>query len=182
MIGLQLLFTWKVCSTGVPMRAAVEDLRGESGSPKCRRHLVAPPKGNLQQASLHVAALSSDDMICMLQTLLLACPLKIEALPAHTCLQSAPAAKMGPWSPMYYGDVPYLMVATAAEGELQFHAILRTTPTDLVPVSEKTDLATPAGRAEAVIAIINLHRLLHGVKACLPSYVLPLGYVDVRHY
>ena len=31
-VGLQLLFKRKVGSTGVPMRAAVEDLRGESGN------------------------------------------------------------------------------------------------------------------------------------------------------
>eukprot|EP00891_Asterochloris_glomerata_P007945 jgi/Astpho2/7945/Aster-06545 len=38
------------------------------------------------------------------------------------------------------------------------------------------------GRTEAVIAIINLHRLLHGVKACLLSHVLPVDYVFVRQY
>ena len=89
---------------------------------------------------------------------------------------------MGPWSQLFYGSLPYLMVATATEGKLQFHVILPKTPTEPVPVSGQLDLATPAGRAEAVIAIVNLHRLLHGVKACLPSYVLPLEYVDVRHY
>ena len=83
---------------------------------------------------------------------------------------------------MYYGTLPYLIVATAAEGKLQFYAILPTTPCDIVPVSEEMDLATPAGRTEAVIAIINLHRLLHGVKACLLSHVLPVDYVFVRQY
>lgn len=63
---------------------------------------------------------------------------------------------MGAWSQLYYGTLPYLIVATAAEGKLQFYAILPSTPCDIVPVSEKMDLATPAGRTEAVIAIINL--------------------------
>ena len=86
----------------------------------------------------------------------------------------------GQWSPLYYGDLPYLMAATAAEQKLQFHIILPNAPSNPLPVSDQLELATPAGRAEAVIAIINLHRLLHGVKACLPSYVLPVDHVDVR--
>ena len=89
---------------------------------------------------------------------------------------------MGQWSPLYYGDLPYLMAATAAEQKLQFHIILPNTPSNPLPVSKKLDLTKPAGRAEAVIAIINLHRLLHGVKACLPSYVLPVDHVDVRDH
>ena len=74
------------------------------------------------------------------------------------------------------------MAATAAEQKLQFHIILPNTPSNPLPVSKKLDLTKPAGRAEAVIAIINLHRLLHGVKACLPSYVLPVDHVDVRDH
>ena len=71
-------------------------------------------------------------------------------------------------------ELPYLMVATAAEDKLQqFHAILPKTPSEVVPVSRQMDLATSAGRANAMIAAINLHRL-HGVKACLPNHVLPL--------
>ena len=89
---------------------------------------------------------------------------------------------MGQWSPLYYGDLPYLMAATAAEQKLQFHMIPPNSPSNPLHVSTQMDLATPAGRAEAVIAIVNLHRLLHGVKACLPTYVLPVDHVDVRVY
>ena len=89
---------------------------------------------------------------------------------------------MGQWSPLYYGDLPYLMAATAAERKLQFHMILPNNPSNPLPVSPQMDLTTTAGRAEAVNAIVNLHRLLHGVKACLPSCVLPVHHVDVRHH
>ena len=89
---------------------------------------------------------------------------------------------MGPWSRLYYGRLPYLLAAAAAGGKLQFYAILRNSPSSPIPVSTQLDLGTPAGRAQAVIATINLHRLLHGVQACLPEYVLPLDFVDVREH
>ena len=81
---------------------------------------------------------------------------------------------MSPWSQLHYGDLPYLIAAATADGKLQFYANLRNTPTSPVPVSMQMDLATPAGRAQAVIAIVNLHRLLHGVQACLPAQLAPL--------
>ena len=156
MVGIQLFFEWKACATGLPTQAAVEDLRGESGNPKCRRHLNCHPGESCSKAC-H----SSRVMCCQL---------------TPVCAYSQDEAMVS----AVLMSLPYLMVATAAEGKLQFHAILRKTPTGLVPVSGQTDLATPAGRAEAVIAIINLHRLLHGVKDCLPSFMLPLDYVVVR--
>ena len=39
--GLQLLFKWEVKATSGSMLDAVEDLRGESGNPKCRRRLYS---------------------------------------------------------------------------------------------------------------------------------------------
>ena len=89
---------------------------------------------------------------------------------------------MGPWSRLYYVRLPYLLAAAAAGGKLQFYAILRNSPSSPIPVLTQLDLGTPAGRAQAVIATINLHRLLHGVQACLPEYVLPLDFVDVREH
>ena len=74
------------------------------------------------------------------------------------------------------------MAATAADQKLQFHIILPNAPSDPLPVSTQMELATPAGRAEAVIAIVNLYRLLHGVKACLPTYMLPVDHVDVQDH
>ena len=72
------------------------------------------------------------------------------------------------------GTWPYLIAAAAADGKLQLYAILRNTPTSPVSVSMQMDLATPGGCAQAVIAIVNLHRLLHGVQACLPAQLAPL--------
>ena len=89
---------------------------------------------------------------------------------------------MGPWSRLYYGKLPYLMAAAAAEGKLQFYAIQRNSPSSPISVSAPMDLATPAGRAQAVIATVNLHRLLHGVRACLPKYVLPVDIPAVREH
>ena len=74
------------------------------------------------------------------------------------------------------------MAAAAAEGRLQFYAIFCNSPRNPIAVSTQLDLATPAGAAQAAIAIVNLHRLLHGVRACLPRYVLPVDYVDVRDH
>ena len=82
---------------------------------------------------------------------------------------------MGQWSPLHYGTLPYLMVASVGQGGLQFYAIQRNTLDSPVPVSYEMDLATTVGRAQALIATINLYRLLHGAKACLPTDVPPVA-------
>ena len=173
MYGNQLLFKWEVKSASVPMSAAVTDLKGESGNPNGMRPLYCHSKESCSKPAC-MAQPVTDVVTCMSAE-------DCYVASSHLSL-SAPAAKMGQWSPLYYGDLPYLMAATAAENKLQFHVILCNAASNPVAVSPQMNLATPAGRAQAVVAVINLHRLLHGVKACLPAYVLPLDHVDVREH
>ena len=66
------------------------------------------------------------------------------------------------------------MAASVREGRLQFYAIQCDTQSSPTPVSYQMNLVTTEGCAEAIIAAINLYRLLHGAEVCLPTHVLPM--------
>ena len=83
-------------------------------------------------------------------------------------------AKTAAWSPLYYGDLSYLVCFVAAGAELQFCAIERGT-SNLVEIGGVFDLTLPEDRAELTLAAVNLYRILAATKASLPYYVLPAG-------
>ena len=98
-------------------------------------------------------------------------PCKVAAL---SCVFVLTAGKMAAWSPLYYGDLPYLLTAAAAGAQFQFFAIERESVALPLPVGPRLNLNLARDRAELVIAMINLHRLLRAVQELLPNYVLPV--------
>ena len=98
-------------------------------------------------------------------------PCKVAAL---SCVFVLTAGKMAAWSPLYYGDLPYLLTAAAAGAQFQFFAIERESVALPLPVGPQLNLNLARDRAELVIAMINLHRLLRAVQELLPNYVLPV--------
>ena len=86
------------------------------------------------------------------------------------------------WSRLYYGDLPYLLAAAVAEDTLQFFALERDSLSRPYAVGTPLQLTTPAGRAKAIIAVINLHRLLRATEALLPRWVLPVDLVQKHQH
>lgn len=91
-----------------------------------------------------------------------------------------PAGKMDVWSPLYYGDLPYLLSAAAAGDMLQFFALQRNSTTGPIALGPRLQLTQAPGRALATVAVINLHRLLRATQASYPRYVLPVD-LWLRH-
>ena len=84
------------------------------------------------------------------------------------------AVKMAAWSPLYYGDLPYLLTAAAAGAQFQFFAIERESLSTPLPIGPPLNLNLAADRAELAIAMFNLYRVLRAVQVLLPDYVLPV--------
>lgn len=85
---------------------------------------------------------------------------------------------MAAWSPLYYGELPYLLTAAAAGYCFQFFAIERNSVAWPLAIGRQLDLSAAEDRAEAAIAMINLHRLLHVTNDLLPDHVLPVDLVQ----
>ena len=79
---------------------------------------------------------------------------------------------MAAWSPLYYGELPYILTAAAAGPQFQFFAIERESVSMPLPIGPRLNLNLAADRAELAIAMFNLYRLLHAVQVLLPDYVL----------
>ena len=89
-------------------------------------------------------------------------------------------AKTAVWTPLYYGQLPYLLCFAAAGPLMQFCAVERGAPGRAITIGPTMDLSDLRGRAQAVIAVINLYRLLVAARAYLPSSILPVGR-DIVH-
>ena len=82
--------------------------------------------------------------------------------------------KTAVWSPLYYGNLSYLVCFAAAGAQFQFYVIQRgcSTPINIGPAFNMT-LADD--RAWLTLAAVNLYRLLAAISASLPRYLLPAG-------
>eukprot|EP00611_Tribonema_gayanum_P032757 TRINITY_DN990_c0_g1_i6.p1 TRINITY_DN990_c0_g1~~TRINITY_DN990_c0_g1_i6.p1 ORF type:complete len:378 (-),score=58.32 TRINITY_DN990_c0_g1_i6:160-1293(-) len=84
-------------------------------------------------------------------------------------------AKTAVWTPLYYGALPYLPCFAAAAGRIQFCVVECGAPGQAVPVGPVYDVSRLGGRAQTVIAVINLYRLLAAARQYLPLSVLPVN-------
>lgn len=87
--------------------------------------------------------------------------------------------KTAVWTPLYYGQLEYLLCFAAAGNDFQFYALERGQPGAL-PISQVFDMKHISDRAEMVVAAVNLYRLLVKVDEELPRHVLPAAQDIVR--
>ena len=82
--------------------------------------------------------------------------------------------KTAVWSPLYYGNLSYLVCFAAAGAHFQFYVIQRggSYPIKIGPVF---NMLLADDRAWLILAAVNLYRLLAAISASLPGYVLPAG-------
>jgi hypothetical protein len=88
--------------------------------------------------------------------------------------------KTAHWSPLFYGDLPYLLCYAAAGSSFRFYAIPRGGSQAPWPISPVFDLTRTDDRVRLLCAAVQLHRLLFAVQARLPASVLPAD-VDLVH-
>ncbi|CAL8464676.1 g4211 [Coccomyxa elongata] len=79
------------------------------------------------------------------------------------------------WSPLYYGDLSYLVCFAAAGAYFQFCAIQRGCISYTTEIGPEFNMTLVNDRAWLVLATVNLYRVLAAVNASLPRYVLPAG-------
>ncbi|DBB06276.1 TPA: hypothetical protein ACH3X1_011852 [Trebouxia sp. C0004] len=87
--------------------------------------------------------------------------------------------KTAQWSKLYYGQLPYLLTFAAAKTHIQFYIIERGNVAQPKAVGPKILLETMSGRAKALLAAVNLHRILRTVENYLPQEVLPVDKLQV---
>lgn len=73
-------------------------------------------------------------------------------------------AKTAVWSPLYYGDLGYLICAAAAGAHFQFFVVLRGDPGMPQPISPMYNLCILEDRAKLAIASVHVYRLLRAVN------------------
>ncbi|KAG5178709.1 hypothetical protein JKP88DRAFT_264559 [Tribonema minus] len=83
-------------------------------------------------------------------------------------------SKTGVWSPLYYGQLTYLLTMAVAGACVQFCAIKRGSPATAKLIGPPLQMDNIVSRAHIIIATFNLHRLLAIVAANLPASVLPV--------
>lgn len=95
------------------------------------------------------------------------------------------AAKTVAWPEVYYGPVPYLLTFAVAGAEFQFCVLERSavnsgaSPIRIGPVLR---LNTLAGRAQLVVASVQLFRFLRAMARLMPTTVAPLGKLEtIQH-
>ena len=82
------------------------------------------------------------------------------------------------WSPLLYGDLPFLLCYAAAGSSFQLCAIPRDDTRSAVPVSRVYDMARPADRVQLLCLAVQVHRLLQRISRTLPTHVLPVDVDD----
>ncbi len=95
-------------------------------------------------------------------------------------LTALAADKTAAWSPLYYGELPYLLAAVASGAGFQIFAIERDNPSEPRAVNPRLRLTLPAAQAVATVAVISLYRLLRATTALLPDHILPVDLVQKR--
>eukprot|EP00611_Tribonema_gayanum_P014538 TRINITY_DN2595_c0_g1_i2.p1 TRINITY_DN2595_c0_g1~~TRINITY_DN2595_c0_g1_i2.p1 ORF type:complete len:661 (+),score=107.01 TRINITY_DN2595_c0_g1_i2:195-2177(+) len=91
-------------------------------------------------------------------------------------------SKTSVWSPLYYGQLTYLLTMAVAGACMQFCAIKRGSPATPKLIGPPLQMDNIVSRAHIIIATFNLHRLLAIVAANLPASVLPVDKdVVLRH-
>ena len=89
------------------------------------------------------------------------------------------AVKTALWSGLYYGQLPYLMTFAAAKTHLQFYIIERGSVAHPKAFGPIISLETMSGPAKALLAAVNLHRILRTVENYLRQETLPLDELQV---
>lgn len=77
------------------------------------------------------------------------------------------------WSPLFYGNLNYLLCYAAAGCHFQLYAVLRSGGS-AVAVSRVYDLARSAERVLVFALAVQVHRLLQQVNRSLPGHTLPM--------
>ncbi|EFJ46150.1 hypothetical protein VOLCADRAFT_93603 [Volvox carteri f. nagariensis] len=92
--------------------------------------------------------------------------------------------KMGHvWSPIAFGNLPYLPCYATAGSQLQFYALLKSQPQQPVSISKRFDLSVVADRVEVAHHVANLFRLLCWcLRPLLPPYPVTVGAVLERSH
>lgn len=94
------------------------------------------------------------------------------------CLAEAVAdltRKMPPrWSPLLYGNLPYLLCYAAAGSQFQLFAISSSDTRTAVPVSRVYDMARLDSRVSMLRLAVQTHRVLQLMNALLPTHMLPV--------
>ena len=108
-------------------------------------------------------------------------------LPSGPCSVSShlllcTAVKTPVWSDLYYGQLPYLVTFAAAKTHIQFYIIERGDVAWPKAVGPRISLETMSGRVKALLAAVNLHRILRTVESYLPQGVLPVDKLEVRSH
>lgn len=83
------------------------------------------------------------------------------------------------WSKSYYEQLPYLLTFAAAKTQIQFYIIERGNIAQPKAVGPMISLETMSGRAKALLAAVNLHKILRTVENYLPREVLPVDKMQV---
>eukprot|EP00611_Tribonema_gayanum_P012115 TRINITY_DN2265_c2_g2_i2.p1 TRINITY_DN2265_c2_g2~~TRINITY_DN2265_c2_g2_i2.p1 ORF type:complete len:526 (-),score=94.04 TRINITY_DN2265_c2_g2_i2:246-1823(-) len=84
--------------------------------------------------------------------------------------------KTAVWSPLYYGNLPYLLCIAIAGSEVQFCAVERGVPSTAVAIGASYDMQRISDRASLAIATFNFYRLLKAASTYVPSSVLTVGW------
>ena len=104
---------------------------------------------------------------------------KAASLPEAVSDLSSKMARV--WSPLFYGNLDYLLCYAAAGGRFQLYAVVRS-DNSTVPVSRVYDLTRPTERVLVFALAVQVHRLLQQVNAALPAHTLPMDSPQSREH
>ena len=82
------------------------------------------------------------------------------------------------WSPLLYGEVPFLLCYAAAGSQFQLFAISRSNTSVAVPVTRAYDMTRLSDRVLMLRLAVQVHRLLQLVSSALPAHLLPVDLDD----
>ena len=83
------------------------------------------------------------------------------------------------WSPLLYGEVPYLLCYAAAGTQFRLFAIPRTNTSVALPVTRAYDMTRLSDRVLMLRLAVQVHRLLQLISRALPAHLLPVDLDDV---
>ena len=95
---------------------------------------------------------------------------------AHSLMDAKQALKRNTtaWSPLYYGNLSYLVCLAAAGAKFQFCAV-QPGSSYTTEIGPEFDMTKAGDRACLVRATVNLYRILAAVCGSLPCSLLPAG-------
>ncbi|CAL8469837.1 g9379 [Coccomyxa elongata] len=83
--------------------------------------------------------------------------------------------KTSVWSPLYYGNMDYLVCFAAAGARFQFCVIPRGCTSHPIEIRPEFNMTLLNYRARLVLVAVNFYRVLAAISVSLPRYMLPAG-------